>query len=125
MYASDLRSCIVIEGHGKSILYTGDVRCEPWFVSALAQSPLLTEYTFGLKTLHKIYLDTSFTSDVHFQTKSEGIAELLRKVSQYPSDTVFHIQAWTYGYEDVWLALSRALNSWVRSSRVFLVYYGI
>lgn len=101
----------MIEGQGKSVLYTGDVRSEPWFVNSLARNPILIEYTCGLKTLDKLYLDTSFTQDVPFQTKSEGIAELLRAVSRYPTDTIFHFQAWTYGYEDVWIALSKALQS--------------
>ncbi|EHK44641.1 hypothetical protein TRIATDRAFT_292345 [Trichoderma atroviride IMI 206040] len=105
-------SCsVIIEGQGKAILYTGDVRCEPWFVNTIARNPTLIEYTCGIKTLDTIYLDTSFTDNVPFQTKAEGIAELLRKVAQYPKDTVFHIQSWTYGYEDVWIALSKALNS--------------
>lgn len=101
----------MIEGDGKAILYTGDIRSEPWFVNCLARSPNLVEYTSRIKTLNKIYLDTSFIKDVPFQTKAQGISELLRKVSQYPKDTVFHIQAWTYGYEDVWIALSKALKS--------------
>ncbi|UNI18025.1 hypothetical protein JDV02_004324 [Purpureocillium takamizusanense] len=101
----------LIEGDGKAILYTGDVRCEPWFVNSLVRNPLILEYASGLKTLDKIYLDTSFTSNLPFQSKSEGISELLRKVAKYPAGTVFHFQAWTYGYEDVWLALSKALKS--------------
>ncbi|KAJ4855696.1 beta-lactamase superfamily domain-containing protein [Trichoderma breve] len=76
----------LIEGQGKAILYTGD-------------------------TIDTIYLDTSFVDDIPFQTKAEGIAQLLHKVTRYPKDTVFYIQAWTYGYEDVWIALSKALNS--------------
>lgn len=87
------------------------MRCEPWFVNTIARNPALIEYTCGIKTLDTIYLDTSFTDNVPFQTKAEGIAELLRKVAQYPKDTIFYIQAWTYGYEDVWIALSKALNS--------------
>lgn len=74
----------------------------------------MLEYTCGLKTLDKIYLDTSFLDDVPFQTKAEGIADLLTKVSKYPKDTIFHFQAWTFGYEDVWIALSKYLNSRVR-----------
>ncbi|KAH0489731.1 hypothetical protein TgHK011_010147 [Trichoderma gracile] len=101
----------LIEGQGKAILYTGDIRSEPWFVNAITRSPALIEYTYGIKTLDTIYLDTSFTDDIPFQTKAEGIAELLRKVHKYPKDTVFYIQSWTYGYEDVWAALSKALNS--------------
>ncbi|KAM6480720.1 hypothetical protein HDV62DRAFT_381286 [Trichoderma sp. SZMC 28011] len=101
----------LIEGHGKAILYTGDVRCEPWFVNAITRSPALIEYTCGINTIDTIYLDTSFVDDIPFQTKAEGIAQLLLKVTRYPKDTVFYIQAWTYGYEDVWIALSKALNS--------------
>jgi DNA cross-link repair 1C protein len=111
----------VVEGNGKAILYTGDIRSEPWFVNTISRNPNLVEYTSGLKTLDKIYLDTSFTEDVPFQTKAQGIAELLRKVSKYPDDTVFHLQAWTYGYEDVWVALSKALKSKVRLPHYSLV----
>ncbi|PNH77065.1 hypothetical protein VD0001_g472 [Verticillium dahliae] len=101
----------LIEGDGRAILYTGDIRSEPWHVNSVARNPALIEYTHGIKTLDKIYLDTSFIDDVPFQTKAEGIAELLGKVSRYPPDTIFHLQAWTYGYEDVWIALSKALKS--------------
>jgi hypothetical protein len=98
-----LRVCLltlvleVIEGQGKAVLYTGDIRSEPWWVNAIARSPSLIEYTTGLKTLDTIYLDTSFVDDIRFPTKAEGIGELLQKVSRYPADTIFHFQAWTYG----------------------------
>jgi hypothetical protein len=98
-----LRVCLltlvleVIEGQGKAVLYTGDIRSEPWWVNAIARSPSLIEYTTGLKTLDTIYLDTSFVDDIGFPTKAEGISELLQKVSRYPADTIFHFQAWTYG----------------------------
>ena len=87
----------MFEGNGKAVLYTGDIRSEPWFVNALTRSPSLIEYTAGLKTLDTIYLDTSFLDDIEFPTKAEGISELLRKVARYPPNTVFHFQAWTYG----------------------------
>ncbi len=105
----------VIERNDTAILYTGDMRSEPWFVNAIARHPVLIEYTSGIRRLDKIYLDTSFTEDIPFQTKAEGIAELLRKVATYPPDTVFYSQTWTYGYEEVWLALSKALKSQVCS----------
>lgn len=114
----------LIESNDKAIIYTGDIRSEPWFVNTISRNPNLVEYTSGLKTLDKIYLDTSFTEDVPFQTKAQGIAELLCKVSKYPSDTVFHFQAWTYGYEDVWVALSKALKSQVHVDDYKLRIYG-
>ncbi|KAM3453430.1 hypothetical protein MY3296_003838 [Beauveria thailandica] len=101
----------LIERNDTAILYTGDIRSEPWFVNSIARHPALIVYTSGIRRLDKIYLDTSFTKKIPFQTKQEGIAELLRKVAAYPPDTVFYFQTWTYGYEEVWLALSKALKS--------------
>ncbi|KAL0467660.1 beta-lactamase-like protein [Neurospora intermedia] len=101
----------LFEGQGKAALYTGDIRSEPWHVNAIARSPSMVQYAYGLKTLDTIYLDTSFIEDIEFPTKAQGISELLDKVSRYPPNTIFHFQAWTYGYEDVWIALSKALES--------------
>ncbi|EXJ95735.1 hypothetical protein A1O1_00859 [Capronia coronata CBS 617.96] len=105
----------LIEGDGKAILYTGDIRAEPWWVNSLVQNPVVLPYTCGLKTLDCIYLDTTFASHDEpyrvFPTKAEGLRELLEKVGECSSDTVFYFRAWTLGYEDVWIALSNFLNS--------------
>jgi hypothetical protein len=119
----------LFERNGRAVLYTGDIRAEPWFVNALARNPFLVEFTSGLKTLDCIYLDTSFTEDITFPTKAEGLAELLQKVSKYPPTTEFHFAAWTFGYEEVWMALSRSLKSQVsealHESRGFHDYHAI
>lgn len=88
----------LVEGDGKSVLYTGDIRSEPWWVNAVARNPCIIEYSSGLKHLDCLYLDTSNLEDYHLQTKAKGLQELLEKVAQYPDNTVFHFQAWTYGY---------------------------
>lgn len=107
----------LIEGDGRAILYTGDVRAEPWWVNSITQNPLLLPYTCGLRQLDCIYLDTTFaTHDEpyrHFPTKAEGLKELLEKVRDCPPDTIFYFRAWTLGYENVWLALSNFLRSQV------------
>ncbi|TVY91467.1 Protein artemis [Lachnellula willkommii] len=113
----------LFEGDGKAVLYTGDIRSEPWFVNNLTRNPFLIEYTSGLKTLDCIYLDTSNTDPMSFPTKAQGLGELLRKVSLYPEDTVFHFSAWTYGYEEVWMALSRALKSQIHVDKYTLRIY--
>lgn len=106
-----------------TVLYTGDIRAEQWWIDSLVQHPLLLPYTqaAGLRRLDNIYLDTTFavktSSYRRFPTKAEGIAELLRKVAQYPEQTAFYMRAWTFGYEDVWLALSSALGSPVHLDR--------
>ncbi|KAI1324709.1 hypothetical protein F5Y16DRAFT_289745 [Xylariaceae sp. FL0255] len=112
----DANHCIgavmfLIEGDGKAVLYTGDIRCEPRFVTTITQNPNMIQYTSGLKLLDCVYLDTSVLRDYPMQTKAQGLRELLEKIRKYPPDTVFHFQAWTYGYEEVWIALSKALNS--------------
>ena len=83
----------------------------------MARNPVILPYTHGLKRIDKIYLDTTFASKKNqhrkFPTKADGLKELLEKVSEYAFDTVFYIHAWTFGYEDVWSALSSALRSQV------------
>ena len=107
----------LIEGIKDAILYTGDVRAEPWWVNSLIRQPKLISYTQTLcrRRLSNIYLDTTFASEDpryrDFRPKTEGIAELLEKVAKLPIDTNFYFHAWTFGYEDVWCALSQALDS--------------
>lgn len=110
----------LIEGDGKAVLYTGDIRSELWWVDTLKRHPLLLPYLRSdsghkpLKQLDCIYIDTTFaTKDnpyKHFPSKAEGTSELLQKVSKYPKDTVFYFDTWTFGYEDVWLALCGFLD---------------
>ncbi len=117
----DANHCIgavmfLIQGtDGTAIIYTGDIRAEPWWVNAIAQNPVLIPYTFGPRRLEKIYLDTTFATKSNpyreFSSKADGINELLTKMANYPADTVFHFQAWTFGYENVWVAMSAALQT--------------
>ncbi|CAK7217797.1 hypothetical protein SBRCBS47491_003292 [Sporothrix bragantina] len=102
----------LFEDEHKAALYTGDTRLEPWFVNALVRSPCLAEYTAGLRAIDTVYLDTTFLErDVVFQTKAEGLKELLQAVAKYPPETIFYMRAWTFGYEEVWTALAKALRS--------------
>ncbi|PYH44804.1 putative DNA repair protein [Aspergillus saccharolyticus JOP 1030-1] len=117
----------LIEGDGKAILYTGDIRAEPWWVNSIIRHPVLIPYTLGTKQLDKMYLDTTFARPSHicrvFPSKAEGLAELLRKVEAYPDDTTFYFRAWTMGYEEVWVALSAALKSKVHVDRYQMDLY--
>ncbi|OJJ39655.1 hypothetical protein ASPWEDRAFT_104551, partial [Aspergillus wentii DTO 134E9] len=117
----------LIEGNGKAILYTGDIRSESWWVNSLVRHPILLPYTLGNKRLDKIYLDTTFAraSKIYhaFPPKAEGLSELLQKVEQYPSDTIFYFRAWTFGYEEVWMALAAALNTKVHADRYQMGLY--
>ena len=116
----DANHCIgavmfLIEGDGKAVLYTGDIRAETWWVNSIVQNPALAPYALGLRYLDCIYLDTTFATKrapyKDFPSKADGIKELLEKVSTYPDDAVFYFHAWTFGYENVWIALSAFLGS--------------
>jgi hypothetical protein len=116
----DANHCIgavifLIEGNGKAIIYTGDMRSETWIINSLRQNPVLIPYSMGIKTLNTIYLDTTFATTLEpyrkFPSKAEGIQELLTKVNKYPKDAKFYFISWTFGYENVWMALSSFLES--------------
>lgn len=113
----------LFESEDKAVLYTGDIRSEPWFVNNLRRNPFLIEYTSGMKGLDCIYLDTSNLDPMTFPSKADGLKELLQKVAQYPDDTIFHFSAWTFGYEEVWMVLSRALKSSVHVDKYKLGLY--
>ncbi|KAJ5363913.1 uncharacterized protein N7496_009626 [Penicillium cataractarum] len=118
----------LIEGNGKSILYTGDIRAEKWWVDSLIRNPFLIPYTLAGKQLDNLYLDTTYLRHAgippeKFSSKAEGIAELLERVQRFPPETVFHLGAWTFGYEEVWLALAAALRTKVHPDAYQLALY--
>lgn len=74
-----------------------------------------------------MYLDTTYLRHAGvppetFGSKAEGIAELLKKVQGYSPQTVFHLGAWTFGYEEVWLTLAAALRTKVNSASLFCIF---
>jgi hypothetical protein len=105
----------LIEGDGKAILYTGDIRAETWWVNSIVRNPVLLPYTCGSRHLDCVYLDTTFATKSEpyreFPSKADGIRELLERVAGYPEDTIFYFHSWTFGYENVWIALSNFLKS--------------
>lgn len=117
----------LIEGQGRAVLYTGDVRAEPWWVNSLVRDPVLLPFTTQLRVVDRIYLDTTFAikDDVYsrFPSKGQGLSELLHRVMIYPPDTVFYLSAWTLGYEEVWIALSTLLKSKVHVESYHLGLY--
>ena len=112
----------LVEGGGKAILYTGDVRAEAWWVNSIVQIPALLPYSCGFKRLDCIYLDTTFASHHDryrkFPSKAEGLRELMNKVddcvreaaSRGASPPKFYFRAWTLGYEHVWMTLANMLR---------------
>ncbi|KAF2155253.1 hypothetical protein K461DRAFT_326956 [Myriangium duriaei CBS 260.36] len=105
----------MIQGNGRNVLYTGDLRCEAWFVDRLIREPVMHPFVNGLKTLDRIYLDTTYATRKapygKFPTKADGVKELLTKISLLGPDTILYFDTWTFGYEEVWIALSNYLDT--------------
>ena len=118
----DANHCIgavmfLIEDGKKAILYTGDIRAEMWWVESLCRHPSLVAYTSAaaFRRLDAVYLDTTFAVPKSpyqdFPAKAVGLTQLLTKLSKYPLDTFFYFHNWTFGYEDVLIAVSKMLQS--------------
>ena len=90
-------------------------------MQALAREPALVPYAAGLRPLHRLYLDTTFAAPDApmraFPAKAAGVAELLRKVAACAPAARFYVEAWTLGYEEVWVALAGFLGARVHLDR--------
>ncbi|CAE6386262.1 unnamed protein product [Rhizoctonia solani] len=106
----------LIEGKRGAILHTGDIRAEPAMVSRLAQNEYIAPYlaTNGQqkKQLEAVYLDTaSFVGTQIAPSKASAVEGLLNMISMYPKDTLFYINIWTWGYEDVLIGIADRFNT--------------
>ncbi|GAA5899885.1 uncharacterized protein JCM6883_006023 [Sporobolomyces salmoneus] len=121
----------VVEGTERSCLVTGDLRAESWYLTSLMHNPLLAAYTTRLssstsikgkekaserygpvKALDCIYLDTSnVLLDEELVTKEQAIDDLIELVKQYPEDTKFFLNSWTWGYEDLLKGVYKAFGA--------------
>ncbi|KAJ6563586.1 beta-lactamase-like protein [Mycena vulgaris] len=111
----------LIEGAQGAILHTGDFRAEPWFLDSITRNPFLQSYLASpdstpgdtlSKSLEAIYLDTaSVMSSAAVPTKADATAGLVELMKLLPPTTYFFINSWTWGYEDVLKAVSRAFRS--------------
>ncbi|KAL9082278.1 MAG: hypothetical protein Q9159_006539 [Coniocarpon cinnabarinum] len=127
----------LFEYRERHVLYTGDFRAEgslhleslhltaivdpesslEWFVNALVRHPSMLPFVLdmGGRRLDCIYLDTSCLAThapfASLPSKADGLAELMRKLSLFPSGSRFYFHAWTFGYEDVMRLLANVLGS--------------
>ncbi|KAJ7474010.1 beta-lactamase-like protein, partial [Mycena latifolia] len=120
----------LIEGAQGAVLHTGDFRAEPWFLESITRNPFLQPYLASLdahssgsgdplsKTLEAIYLDTaSVMSSAIVPTKADATTGLVNLMKLYPPTTYFFINSWTWGYEDVLKAVSRAFRAPIHFDR--------
>ncbi|KAH9936509.1 uncharacterized protein B0H18DRAFT_1206791 [Fomitopsis serialis] len=125
----------LIQGDRGTILHTGDFRAEPWFLESLTRNPLLQPFlalpdamtgeattrrrsSVVCQTLDAIHLDTAcLLSTINVPAKAEATAGLVSLMSLLPSTTLFFINSWTWGYEDILKAVARAFDSQIHVDR--------
>ncbi|KAG8728386.1 hypothetical protein FRC12_021780, partial [Ceratobasidium sp. 428] len=114
----------LIEGRRGAVLHTGDIRAEPAMVARLAKNRYLAPYhhdpngQLSSKKLECIYLDTaSMLGTQAVPSKAEAIDGLVKLIELYPQDTQFFINAWTWGYEDIFLRLKLHFNTQIHVDR--------
>ncbi|KAI9240618.1 MAG: beta-lactamase-like protein [Podila humilis] len=102
----DDRSCI---------LYTGDARNEAVDLEALRTMPMFSP---GAPPVDRLYLDTTYCHPAFrtFPPRDQTLSDLVNFIMHRPRLAHYYFDAWTFGYEDVWIALSRAFHTKVHVS---------
>lgn len=102
-------SMFLIEGEYKSVIYTGDIRAETWWVDSLPKNPYLYPYTTGIKVLDTIYLDTTFgyrgEPFIEILPNNDGIKVTTLLINSYPKDDPdiqFYFVDSVSGFEESW-----------------------
>ncbi|KAI5986181.1 beta-lactamase-like protein, partial [Pisolithus albus] len=124
----------LIEGPRGSVLHTGDMRAEPWFLSSLARNPFLQRYladsaeNLNVLVAQAIYLDTaSLLSITMVPTKAScahcAVRGLVELIAMFPTTTYFFINSWTWGYEDILKGISLAFHCKIHFDRYKYAIY--
>lgn len=99
----------LVERGNKSILYTGDVRGEKWWLAQLEENAILAKYLKGNGILNTIYLDTTFSYRgmriIEFPSNHDSIDLLTKIILCYPlddPDVQFFFKDFTSGFEEIW-----------------------
>ncbi|KAI9456327.1 hypothetical protein HD554DRAFT_2145601 [Boletus coccyginus] len=130
----------LIEGARGTILHTGDLRAEPWFLSSIQRNHFLQPYLASssedlqifvarregthpeagglVKTLEAIYLDTAcLLSPLVVPTKERAVQGIVGLMALFPSTTHFFINTWTWGYEDILKGIAHAFHCKIHFDR--------
>ncbi|GAA99433.1 uncharacterized protein L969DRAFT_60909 [Mixia osmundae IAM 14324] len=117
-----------VEPSPVTVLYTGDIRAEPDYLETLREHPILREYALPStsdvkgkrraspdsprKTLDRIYLDTAASCcTAELLPKQEAVEQVLSHIARFPAETIFFLNAWTWGYELLVEAVAERFNT--------------
>ncbi|KAI8603831.1 beta-lactamase-like protein, partial [Dissophora ornata] len=100
----DDRSCI---------LYTGDARNEAVDLQGLRAIPIFSSSTHQID---RLYLDTTCCHQALKEFPSRALSDLINFINRRPRLAHYYIDAWTFGYEDIWIGLSKAFHTKIHVS---------
>ncbi|KAF9300923.1 hypothetical protein BGZ74_007333 [Mortierella antarctica] len=111
----DDRSCI---------LYTGDARNETVDLEALRTMPMFAP---GAPRIDRLYLDTTCCHPAFrsFPPRDQALSDLVNFIMHRPRLAHYYFDAWTFGYEDVWIALAKAFHTKVHVSPYLYEFYEV
>ncbi|KAF9902992.1 hypothetical protein EC991_004326 [Linnemannia zychae] len=97
------------------ILYTGDARNEAVDLQGLRAMPA---FSSSMQPIDRLYLDTTCCHPAFetFPSREFAIADLLTFINRRPRLAHYYIDAWTFGYEDIWIGLSKAFHTKIHVS---------
>ncbi|CAO1622073.1 unnamed protein product [Jaminaea pallidilutea] len=74
--------------------------------------------------LRNIYLDDEHITSADWpMTKKDGAIELIRLMERYPPDTTFFIDMWTWGYEEIYVAIGKSFQRRGRGPKIHVDRY--
>ncbi|KAK6464983.1 hypothetical protein DFJ63DRAFT_377 [Scheffersomyces coipomensis] len=107
----------LVESDIKSVLITGDVRIEDWWLNNISTNASLSPYVHGTKRLSNIYLDTTFgyrgEPYIEINSNTEGIGIIIDILKSYPMDDpqiCFNFLDQVLGFEEAWASIVHAFE---------------
>lgn len=113
----------LVEGRNKSILYSGDIRGEKWWLEQLRENKILEKYIKGNSILNAVYLDTTFsyrdTRLIEIPSNHDSIDLITKIILCYPlddPDVQFFFRDFTSGFEEVWQIITENFREHIHLS---------
>ncbi|KAG0068775.1 hypothetical protein BGZ89_004100 [Linnemannia elongata] len=105
----------LIQDDRSCILYTGDARNEAVDLQGLRAMPA---FSSSMQQIDRLYLDTTCCHPAFekFPSREFAISDLVTFVNRRPGLAHYYIDAWTFGYEDIWIGLSKAFHTKIHVS---------
>ncbi|KAF9141846.1 hypothetical protein BGX30_003998 [Mortierella sp. GBA39] len=105
----------LIQDDRSCILYTGDARNEAIDLQGLRAMPA---FSSSMQQIDRLYLDTTCCHPAFekFPSREYAISDLVTFINRRPRLAHYYIDAWTFGYEDIWIGLSKAFHTKIHVS---------